>query len=331
VLSLLLVAVTTAAWLGTARDGRLRWWLVPLSWVWATAHGLWSAGALIGLVAWLGLVLDGRLRGRRAALGLAVPVLSVLVTALTPVGPRLLTSQLAVSARTSLIAEWGPTSFREVPALAAAALVGWLVVLWARRSEAAGRVPWTHVLLLVLAAGWILLVTRMVAAGAVVAAPLLVSAIQATVPSHQSDPTARRVERVGVGVVVLAFVVALVVGAPSSASRPERVPDRFDARVSALPAGSVLLVEDGIGAWVEWRHPGVHPVIDGMLDAYPVRWIQRFHDFKQLEPGWQDFVADSGAEAGIMKRGSPATAALQDQLGWKVVATQRDWVYVVAP
>ena len=59
-LSFLLVAVTAAAWLRTREDGRLRWWLVPLTWVWAMLHGMWPIGIVIGVVAVVGLALDRR-------------------------------------------------------------------------------------------------------------------------------------------------------------------------------------------------------------------------------------------------------------------------------
>ena len=35
----------------TAEDGKLRWWLVPLTWAWANLHGMWSVGIIIGIVA----------------------------------------------------------------------------------------------------------------------------------------------------------------------------------------------------------------------------------------------------------------------------------------
>ena len=60
VISLILLSVTIAAWLRTERDLRARWWLVPMTWGWATAHGMWSAGVLLSGVFWLGLVLDRR-------------------------------------------------------------------------------------------------------------------------------------------------------------------------------------------------------------------------------------------------------------------------------
>jgi hypothetical protein len=280
---------------------------------------------LLGLVCCVGLLLDRRVTGRRAALIFAVPLASLAVTALTPVGPRLLTSQLAVSARTSMIVEWGPTSFRTVPALVAAAMIAGLALLWARR----GGTPWTHLLLLLLAAGWILLVTRMVSLGAVVLAPVLASALETALAGRGGVTRPSRGDRVFLAVAAVAYLVVLALVVPQTADAPEGVPTRLEPRLQALPAGSTVLVDDGIGGWMEWAVPGIHPVIDGMLDAYPVGYIQDFFDFRKLNPGWQDFVRESGAEVAVVLDDSPAAAALQDQLGWRVVQHDQDWVYLV--
>ncbi len=325
--SLVLLAVAVGAWLATAADGRPRWWLVPMTWVWATAHGLWTAGILLGLVCWLGLVLDGRVRGRRVWILLAVPVGSFVTALLTPVGPRLLTSQLEVSKRTPMIAEWGATSFRTFPAIAVALMIAGVVVLWLR----SGRVAWTPVLMLGLATGWAMLVTRMVAPAAVVVAPLLAQAATGLVPVARRRMRRLPAETLTIVVAAVACLVGLAVAVPRTADRPSGVPTAFAPRLSALPAGSAVLVEDSTGAWLEWRFPGVEPVIDGLLDAYPVKYMREFDVFWRVEPGWDRFVTDSGADVGVMLKGSPATTALEQQLGWREVQADEDWVYLVAP
>jgi hypothetical protein len=333
IVSLVLLTVTVAAWLRTLRDGRPRWWLVPMTWVWATAHGLWSAGVLVGLVCACGVLLDRREGGRRAVAVLAVPVLSLVAALLTPVGPRLVLSQLAVSARTSMIAEWGPTDFRTVPALAAALALGVVVVLWLRRG---GQPSWTRLGLLVLAAGWMLLVSRMVPLGAVLVAPLLSEALdggrERALRARQAQPgRLGRTERATLVAGAVVYLLVLAVAAPRAADRPADVPAALTPRLQALPAGSQVLVEDGVGGWLEWRVPTVEPVIDGMLDAYPVGYMRDFFAATRVEPGWRGFVARSGARVGVLRAGSALVAALQHELGWRVVAHDARWVYVVAP
>ncbi len=330
VVSLVLLTVTVAAWLRTVDDGRPRWWLVPMTGIWATAHGLWSAGVLFGLVCWLGLALDRRVTGRRSLTVLAVPVLSLVATTLTPVGPRLLTSQLAVSARTGLVPEWGATSFRSVPALAVALMLGLLVVVWVRR----GGLSWSRVLVLALAAGWTLLVTRMVPLGGVVAAPLLAEALERALADagvEHGRPGTRRWERSALAALAAAYLVVLALAAPRLAAAPADEPTALAPRLAALPAGSTVLVEDGIGGWMEWRVPQVHPVIDGMLDAYPVGYIRDFLAMTRVEPGWRGFVEGSGARAAVLDRGSPLSVAMQERLGWHVVQRDRSWLYLEAP
>lgn len=327
VVSLILFTLTVAAWHRAARTGIPPWWLIPLTWVWATAHGMWTAGVLAGLVTWLGLALDRRHDARTSVRFLAVPVLSVLAACVTPLGPRLLVSQVAVGERTSLITEWGPTSFRTLTAFLVAAMVGVVVIRWSRRSE----VAWTPLLQLVLAGGWILLVSRMVPFGAILAAPLFVVAVTEILPRRTQAASQGRAARRVVWGGALLCLVALTVAVPHTAAEPGGVPSAFTSRLQQLPDGASVLVEDGTGAWIEYEFPALNPVIDGMLDAYPVDHIQAFADFRNLEPGWTDFVDESDADVAVLEKGSALTAAMQAQLGWKVVQKDRDWVYLEAP
>jgi hypothetical protein len=204
-------------------------------------------------------------------------------------------------------------------------MIALLAVLWARR----GGTSWTYVLLLLVAAGWILLITRTVSLGVVVLAPLLAQALHEVLPGRDERALTPRVERRFLVVAAAAYLIVLGLVVPQTADVPGGVPTRLQPRLAALPSGSAVLVDDGIGGWMEWAVPDVHPVIDGMLDAYPVSYIQDFEDFQDVKPGWQDFVRSSGADAAVVLEDSPAAAALQDQLGWKPVQRDRDWVYLV--
>ena len=223
VVSLILVTATVAAWNRAARTGRPPWWLVPMTWVWATAHGLWTAGVVIGVVTAFGIILDRKVGAKQALQFLAVPVLSVVAACVTPVGPALLTSQLAVGARTSMITEWGATSFRSPGPFLVACLVGVVVLVWARR----GGVGWTGLLQLAVAAGWILLVSRMVPFGAILAAPLFVTAVTGTLPLRSRSGPAGRGERAVLVGGALLCVVGLTLAVPHTSDEPAGVPTRL--------------------------------------------------------------------------------------------------------
>lgn len=323
VFSLILFAVAVAAWRSALETHRPPWWLVPLTWGWACVHGLWSAGVVLGLVAVIGAVLDAP-RGRRPWRMLLVPAASAVAACLTPVGPRLLLSQVAVSSRAAWVSEWQPTSFRSPSALMVAVMAGVLLLVLARR----GRTSWSTVLLLLTACGWAALVTRMLAFAAVLLAPLLAEALAAL----RARPTTRgqvRAERVTVLVAVVGLLALLAAVVPRTAQSPAGVPAGLAGRLGALPAGSVVLVEDTTGSWIEWRFPRLQATVDGMFDAFPVDHLRRVSEFRTVQPGWRRFVADAHPTAAVMLAGSPASLALHERLHWRVVAHDRAWVYLV--
>jgi hypothetical protein len=327
VVSLILFVVLVGAWLRAADGGRPPWLLIPMTWFWATAHGLWTAGVLFGLVVCVGLILDRRIAMRKAASFLAVPVGSLMAACLTPVGPGLLTSQLVVGQRAPLIGEWGPTSFREFPALLAAIFVATVILLWCRRN----RVEWTPLLMLLLAGAWILTVIRMVPFGVIAVAPMFVRAFTDLIDRRHRPRRPSALESVALGGGFAVCLVALALAVPQSAQEPANVPNRFEPALSQLPAGSTVLVEDPTGAWIEWRFPDLSPVIDGMFDAYTVAHMEEYKAFRNVEPGWTGFVGRSNASIAVLLDGSPLSAAMQSQLEWEVVQRDQDWVMLIAP
>jgi hypothetical protein len=325
--SLLMLAVVVTAWLRASRTHRAPWLLVPLTWFWATAHGLWSAGVLVGVVCCVGMLADRALDRDQALRMGAVPLLSVVAACLTPVGPRLLGTQVAVAQRSSMIAEWQATSFRDLSALVVALMILTVMVCWARR----GQGSWVPLGLVVLAGGWAALSQRMVGPAAVVTAPLLAVVLQDLL-----DPrlTRRRPGRGEVAVIsagVATCLAVLAVAVPSTAARPANVPSGFASRLAGLPDGSAVVVADGSGSWIEWRFPRLDPTIDGMLDAYPVDYIRGFADLQAVDPGWRGFVDRSGARDAIVPAASPAAAALRERLHWRVASRDGRWLYLVAP
>ncbi|HEV7148109.1 MAG TPA: hypothetical protein VGN48_14045, partial [Pedococcus sp.] len=57
---LVLLVPVLAAWLRTSEDLKPRWWLVPLTWVAASTHGLWATGSALGAAVVVALVLTRR-------------------------------------------------------------------------------------------------------------------------------------------------------------------------------------------------------------------------------------------------------------------------------
>ena len=112
VLSYTFVVVFTVAWLGSMRDGRPRWWLVPLTWLWAIVHGMWPLAILIGVVGAAGALIERRHALRRRLRLFLVPLLCALAAAVTPVGPALYGAVVQVGANAEYFTEWASPDFR---------------------------------------------------------------------------------------------------------------------------------------------------------------------------------------------------------------------------
>jgi hypothetical protein len=133
--------VMLAVWVGaswrTAEDLRPRWWLIPLTWVWLTGIG-------IGIVVIVGLWMDRRVTVRAAARLMIVPLASLGVCALTPVGPRLLLAPFEVSQiATEFVQEWQPTPVRtSFVAILTLVMIAAAVLGWIRTPD---KTPWWQV------------------------------------------------------------------------------------------------------------------------------------------------------------------------------------------
>ncbi len=325
-LSFAFAVAFTAAWLRSAADGRPRWWLVPVTWVWACTHGMWFFGVVIGVVALLGIALD-RAVTRRQWLRLAlVPLGCLAAAALTPTGPELLLSPLAVNETTQFIEEWLPPSLRQPGFLAFLALAGTVVLVWARSRH---RARWTDILLVGLAIGLALLYSRTVAVGAAVIAPVAAATIQGLLPPDR-EPVTRREVGLTLGPTALGLLIAALV-LPAKAAVPTWGAGDLDARLAALPQDTVVCNDYGVGGWLIWRHPNVRPTIDGRVEVYATGHVKEHIDFERAAPGWQAYVRRTGCTHALLTKGQPVVEALTQQARWTVVQRGSEYVLLRAP
>ncbi|MDQ6688201.1 MAG: hypothetical protein M3Z50_11440 [Actinomycetota bacterium] len=320
VLSYALVAVTTTAWLRTAEDGRARWWLVPLTWLWAMCHGMWPVGVVIGLVAASGVVLDRRGSPRAVARWYAVPLLSAVVAALTPVGPALYPAVLGVTARRKVFAEWNPPDFTAANVMAFAAMLALLLVLLLRGD----RSSWTTTAMVLLACAWGVYSARTVAVATVMTALLLAQRLGPMLPwaRHQAGRPGvrllRRHESVVVwGVLVLGLgVLAAVV--PHTADRPPPRPAWLTPALERLPTGTPVLNDWNWGGYLMWRYPRLDLVMNGYGDTFTDAELEDNTLITNLAPGWDTLVRATHARWALLNPNQYLAYALTSQQGWIV-------------
>ncbi|MGO4343459.1 hypothetical protein [Pedococcus sp. 2YAF34] len=329
--SFVLFAVTLHACLSMLRDGRPRWWLVPVFWVWACCHGLWTFGLALGVLLLAAAVVDPRTRPtRRETLRLAALWLACLAAvALTPLGPRLLLTPFQVAGNASTIAdEWRATPLNNVFAWAALVQLLICVVAWSRGCR---RPRLWELALLAFAAFCTLWMWRLVPLGSIAATPLVAAALQSGLTARREGWT--RTERRG----LVAFCAgALVVGALASAGlggKAAAYPTGMapiDTALAGLPRHSVVLDDFGVSGWLLWAHPDLTPVADLRGEIYDHAYLADYTSTLRVEPGWQDFVARVHPDVALVARDSALGDALEHRLGWHRVAATHDFL-LLAP
>lgn len=320
VLSYLLVVVIVFAWLATAQDGKARWWLIAVAWVWAPLHGMWPLAAVIGAVCVAGIALD-RNFDRRVVLRLAaIPVLSAIVPAATPLGFDLYRAVFLVGGRSKYFQEWGPTDFHQPHAVVLAVMLAIAVVFLAR-----GRPPWLSIVLLLMAAGWAVYSSRTTPVAAAIVVPLVAQAIQSIVPTSDVMARGERATVAGIGVVGL-----LTLGWLASTRADEQVvPPWTDARLAVLPDGAKVLNDWANGPYLLWKHPDLNVVMHGYGDVFTDAEIKRNQDIMVLAPGWDREVEKLDVDAALVYTDSPLGYALVSDSRWTVVEKDDEFVFLV--
>lgn len=325
VLSYIFVAVTVGAWLRTAKDGKLRWWLIPLTWVWANMHGMWPLGIAIGLVAALGLLLDhpGERRSKLALL--LIPLGSAIAAALTPVGPGLYAAVLNVGGRASYLSEWAPPDFTTVFPFVLALTLGSAVLVRLRAEEQ--NHDWTRDLLLLLACALAVYSTRTVPVAAALAAPLLAGLLQSLLPPRL-PPTRAETVTIAAGLVAAVVVLGLLVG-QTKLEPPQ--PSWLAARMSSLPPGTIVLSDSAWGGYLMWKYPTLDPVLHGYIDLYTDAELVEIDKMLSLSPGWESAVQSTHSQYALLRTRSPLAYALTADQGWRVIEESNDLELLQAP
>jgi hypothetical protein len=303
ILSYVFLVVTLGAWLRTRDDGRLRWWLVPLTWTWAMCHGMWPVGIGLGAVALVGLGLDRRLARRDLLRGALIPVASALAAALTPVGPELYIQIIRVQDRSQFFSEWrrpNPASFSWI-VLAILGLIAFVLLARTRPFR------WLDTILLGICVVCSVWSWRTVPVAAFLLVPLI------SVLSHRRTRSAVGVSRperalvlggVGVALVVLAVCV------PFTAKHPTAQLTALDPAADALPQGTKVLSSWDWSGYLMWRRPGLDVLMHGYGDTYTVAELQRNTDIEDVAAGWQAELRKTGCSVAILRPSSGLAQAL---------------------
>lgn len=327
--SVLLMAVFGPALLRAAERRRPPLWFIPLIWLWANLHGLWTIALVLYAAVTVGLAIGLRGRGlpvlaRFAGVGAGMLV----AAALTPVGPRLLLAPLAVHDVTRYVTEWQRPRLTSPGTAAALVLVAVVLIRWARSSR---QVRAAEVAYVLVAAGLALAYVRTGPLAGVLLAPLAAGALAGIfdepVTAARLTPRVRAARAVlvvlisALGILSLIRLPSIKPPAPAAATRV----------IDALPGHPRVLTDPDLGNWLLWTSHAASPGLDGRYEIFAPDYLRRYVDALALEGDWRGFVASSRAGVAWLHAGTPLASGLREQLHWTVAWSDGSTVILRAP
>jgi len=291
------------------------------------SHGLWIVSLGLGVVIVASLAVDKRLDRKQAGRLLAIPALGLLTAALTPAGPSLLLTPLTVGANgRDFVGEWQPTSIRDPYAILTLAMLATVLLGWIRSRAVP---PWWQIAIAALSLISTLAMSRTIAVGAVLAAPLLAQTWQQHLRTEVT-PATRRDVLGWLTLVVAAGMIAIPISG-AIAQTPIGVPDGLRPQLSAIPARTVILCEDDKTGWLLWAEPQLAPAIDIRTEIYSHAHLTAYVRTMAVAPGWQDFIRSTRSTYALVATESPIATALSERLNWHSLGTDSGYVLLEAP
>lgn len=328
VISYVFVVLVMAAWTSTYRDGRLRWWLLPLFWVWPMFHGMWPFGMVLSAVALAGLALDRTISRRVTWQGTGLLVGAFCLTFLTPVGPRLVAAVLVVTDRSQYFAEWKPPTFSDPRMLVTVAPLALIVILLARRDKAS----WFHILLTLTATGIAVYATRMAPLALAVGSVLLCHVLS----TRQLDPPTlvRARRRLDLRLALAGFLASVGILVATAPTVEVRLSDDLtwaSPTLDQLPPHSTVLTDRPNGAWLLYSRPELNIPVHGYMDLMTDSEIKKVYRLETGDAGWEETLTWLAPAAAVLARDSTMEYNLRRVLGWKIVAQHEKQVVLLPP
>ena len=190
-----------------------------------------------------------------------------------------------------------------------------------------GATPWSDLILLAVAGGFVLYSIRTLPVAVAMLAPLL--AIALAPYTGQPRTSRREVLAVVGGVVGCMAVLALVVPRPPA---PGLFPGGLGRRGPRRAArGHRAAEQPAVGRLPDVETSPARPGDARVRRHLHRRRLDRNLDIDTLQPGWDDLVRDTGARVALLDPDSALAYALETGQGWTVVRESDDMVLLAAP
>jgi hypothetical protein len=306
--------------------------LAVFTWFWANVHGYWILVPASLVVLSVARIANAPRRDelRDSARPLIQALVTLVAGCLTPIGPAALTAVLRFHAATTIIGEWQPTSISDVASWSLLAVVGLLVVGWARGQE---RVSWGELVFAGTWMGFSLLAYRNTLPALIVLGPLAAARLQSVVriPESARSEREKRALKVAAGVLAVGGLVAVTARVASTPTLPHTVPRHLIAVLATEPGEHRVLDDyNHSGQIILFGGSRTTVAVDGRADLYGSSYLHRYINMFTLTGDWQRTLAGIPANYALIKDKVALRVVLVER-GWRVVARDRGLVLLAAP
>lgn len=302
-----------------ALDGRLSpYLLLPVMWIWVNTHGSFPFAVVLIVTVALGRRLDGARVDQEMRLGVFV-VGGILLSAINPLGPRLLVFPLELLQRREVlgfIVEWQPPAFADVWSLAYLVLVVLVLGTLVRQPKWASFVPVAVFLPLSLVA------QRNIAIATLVLVPVAAHGL-AGLGSITGENRTRAATGGTLAFLMLAVLVVnsrLVAMPLDLSSYPVAAVAYVDASRSGAAQGLERVVtSDEVGNLLGYFGVQEMVFMDDRVDMYPREVILEYVTLQRGASGWEEILDRHDVQYVIWDRGGPLDSLLLEVDTWRVV------------
>ena len=306
-----------------------RWWLVPIMWVWVCSHGSFVLGA-----AWIGFRGVGETIDTKAwpqesfryAIAMAV---GLVVSAINPLGPKLLTFALTVQKKQSVfktIVEWHSPNFQTAAGEFTLVFVVVALLVLLRRG-----VGWFDSIPVLAFIAMGLVAQRNLPLAAVVMAPALGRAMS---PAQDRPASAGRDPSIVNSAMVLLFVLAFAIftigiyrEAPLDLkSYPIAAIDFLEQSGLRGPTHRVVQ-QDVVGCFFDLRFGTKARVfVDDRYDMFPLSVANDYASLLKGQPDSLQILDRRHVDVVLWDKSLPLVTTLQATGKWRQAYKKGDWV-----
>jgi hypothetical protein len=319
-------AISAVMFVLRTSTGASRWWIVPITALWANVHASAALAPALLMLWTIGIAIEERGWNARVRAYAFLTLACGAAVFLTPLGYRLplYAVELVQSPIRYAIQEWQPAYLSAASfGMGSLALIAATCVFGIRRQQ-----RWSEFLVFAALTWMSFSALRNVPICGIVLAPAVAQRLTAYLPNRLRVNTIfaeRPVLAVLYATTLCTALLIFVTLAGSTKFTESRIPSKAIAMLAAQSGTHQLLCEDFAWCSAALAYGNVREFIDGRCDPFPLPVWNDYEKVAGAKPGWQDVLHRRNVDAVVAKTSSKLGRALVRLHAWRQIYSDRHY------